>query len=211
MTLNIFDAIFISLYVSIISSIISLILSLVIGFYIAIKKFFFKNMVISIINAFTSIPPVCAGLICYLIVSRSGPLGWLGLLYTPSAMIIAQTIIIMPIMISLIIRNIQEEYPLFEEELYSYGANFLNIFSLLLINKYRIYLTIFIIGFGRAISEYGAAAIVGGSIDQVTRNMTTSISLETAKGNIGFAIQLGIVLIIISFIISIFSNIKFNK
>jgi tungstate transport system permease protein len=177
---------------------------------IAVINIPLKNTLLAIINSLTAIPPVCAGLICYLIVSRSGPLGWMEILYTPIAMTIAQFIIITPIMLSLIIRNVQEEYPLFEEELKSYNAKLSDIIKLLLINKYRIYFTISIIGFGRAISEYGAAVIVGGSIDHVTRNITATIAQETSKGNLYLALQLGIVLIFISFVISFISQIK-NK
>ena len=210
MEVIIFEAIFISLQVSVIATIISLLISLPISFILAIKNFHLKNIVLTIINSLTAIPPVCAGLVCYLIVSRTGPLGWMGILYTPIAMIIAQFIIITPIMISLITRNIQEEYPLFEEELRSYGAKLSDIIKLLLINKYKIYFTISIIGFGRAISEYGAAVIVGGSIDHLTRNITAAIAQETSKGNLLLALQLGMVLIVISFAISFLSQIK-NK
>ena len=205
---QIIEAIFISLHVSIVATIVSFLVSWPLGTIIAIKNFPLKNIILAIVNALTAIPPVCAGLVCYLIVSRSGPLGWMGILYTPIAMMIAQFIIITPIMMSLIIRNIQEEYPLFQEELKSYGAKLDDIMKLLLVNKYNVYFTIMIIGFGRAVSEYGAAAMVGGSIDHVTRNITATIAQETAKGNIYLAIQLGIILIFISFIISCFSQIK---
>lgn len=207
---RIFEAVFISLYVSIFATIISILISLPLGTLLAIKNFPFKNIILATINALTAIPPVCAGLLCYLIVSRSGPLGWMGILYTPIAMMVAQFIIITPIMMSLIIRNIQEEYPLFEEEFKSYGAKFSDIMKLLLVNKYKVYFTIMIIGFGRAVSEYGAAAMVGGSIDHVTRNITATIAQETSKGNLYLALQLGIILISISFIISFLSQIK-NK
>lgn len=207
---KIFEAIYISIYVSLFATIASLLISLPLGAIIGIKKFFFKNFIIAIINSLTAIPPVCAGLICYILVSRTGPFGWMGVLYTPTAMIIAQLIIITPIMTSLIIRNIQEDYPFFKEELHSYGAKLFQIIMLLLINKYKIYFTISIIGFGRAISEYGAAIIVGGSIDHLTRNITATIAQETSKGNIYLALQLGVVLITISFIISFFSQIN-NK
>ena len=132
----------------------------------------------------------------------------MGILYTPQAMMIAQFIIIVPIMMSLIINNLQEEYPLFEEELRSYGARLGNIIKLLLLNKYKIYITIGMIGFGRAISEYGAASIVGGSIDQLTKNMTATIAQETSKGNIYLALKLGIILLTVSFTISFISQIK---
>jgi len=205
-----FEAIFISLYVSIFSTLASLCISLPFGVILAIKKFPLKNIIISIINALTAIPPVCAGLLCYIIISRTGPFGWMGILYTPIAMMVAQFIIITPIMMTLIIRNIQEEYSLFEEELKSYGAKLNDTIKLLLINKHKIYFTISIIGFGRAVSEYGAAVIVGGSIDHLTRNITATIALETSKGNIYLALQLGVVLIAISFVISFINQIN-NK
>ena len=207
---KIFEAIFISLHVSIFATIVSLLFSLPIGVILAVKNFPLKNVILAIVNALTAIPPVCAGLVCYLIVSRSGPLGWMGILYTPTAMMLAQFIIITPIMMSLIIRNIQEEYPLFEEEFKSYGAKLGDIMKLLLVNKYKVYFTIMIIGFGRAVSEYGAAAMVGGSIDHVTKNITATIAQETSKGNLYLALQLGIILISISFALSFLSQIS-NK
>ena len=114
-------------------------------------------------------------------------------------------------MMSLIIRNFQEQYILFEEEFRAYGAQFPDIMKLLIVNNYKIYFTISIVAFGRAISEYGAAAMVGGSIDQVTRNMTTSIARETSQGNFLLALQLGIFLIVISFVISLISQVKIKN
>tara|TARA_B100000965_G_scaffold197006_1_gene164529 strand:+ start:1088 stop:1735 length:648 start_codon:yes stop_codon:yes gene_type:complete len=199
---KIFEAIYISLQVSIISTISAFLLSLFFGYLIAINNFFLKKTIVAFLGALTSIPPVCAGLIVYLLISRSGPLGWMEILYTPSAMIIAQFLIIFPIMITLIINYVEEEYPRFSEELNSYGASKKDLMLLLIINKKSIYMTVLLIGFGRAISEYGAAAIVGGSIDHVTRNMTSMIALETSKGNILIGIILGSILIILSLVIS---------
>ena len=207
---KIYDAIFISLHVSLLSTFFAFTLSIFFGYYLATNNFFLKKTIISFLNSLTSIPPVCAGLIVYILISRSGPLGWMEILYTPSAMIIAQFIIIFPIMVTLIINNIENEYPRFILELRSYGASRRDILMLLITNKKNIYLTILLVGFGRAISEYGAAAIVGGSIDHVTRNMTSMIALETAKGNIMVGILLGSILIsfslIISFCINFFRN-----
>lgn len=208
MELKIFEAIYISLQVSITATLTSLFVSILLSALLTIKKFTFNNIIISIINGLTAIPPVCAGLLCYLLVSRAGPLGWMGILYTPSAMIIAQFIIITPIMTSLITRHFQEEYPLFEEELRSYGASFKDIIKLLIIYKYKIFYMIAVIGFGRAVSEYGAAVIVGGSIDHLTRNITATIAIETSKGNLFLALQLGTILIVFSFLISFFVQIK---
>ena len=199
---KIIDAISISLHVSLISTFFAFFLSILFGYLIATRQFFGKKYIVSILGSLTSIPPVCAGLIVYLIISRQGPLGWMQLLYTPSAMIIAQFIIIFPIMTTLIINYIETEYPQIKEELISYGASQIDILILMLTNQKSIYLTIVLIGFGRAISEYGAAAIVGGSIDHVTRNMTAMIALETAKGNIMVGVILGAILIALSLIIS---------
>lgn len=199
---KIIDAISISLHVSLISTFFAFFLSILFGYLIATRQFFGKKYIVSILGSLTSIPPVCAGLIVYLIISRQGPLGWMQLLYTPSAMIIAQFIIIFPIMTTLIINYIENEYPQIKEELISYGASQIDILILMLTNQKSIYLTIVLIGFGRAISEYGAAAIVGGSIDHVTRNMTAMIAIETAKGNIMVGVILGAILIALSLIIS---------
>ena len=205
---KILEALIISLNVSIFSTLISLLVSLPLGAIIAIKIFYGRSILIACIHALTSIPPVCAGLIVYLIISRSGPLGCTGLLYTPTAMIIAQSLIIIPIMSSLILKNIDQDFKNYKEELITYGASFYVITKLLLLNRYGLYKTIALIGFGRAISEYGAAAIVGGSIDHVTRNITSSIALETSKGNLDVAIGLGGMLILISFTLSFIVNRK---
>lgn len=199
---KILEAITISLHVSIISTLFAFIFSISLGYLIATRTFSLKKYIVSVLGSLTSIPPVCAGLVVYLIISRSGPLGWMELLYTPVAMIIAQFIIIFPIMMTLIINYIESEYPRFREELISYGASQKDILMLLITNNKNVYLTVLLIGFGRAISEYGAAAIVGGSIDHITRNMTSMIALETAKGNIMVGIILGGILISISLIIS---------
>ena len=199
---KVLEAIFISLHVSILSTLFAFLLSIFLGYLIAINKFFLKKTIVAFLASLTSIPPVCAGLIVYLLISRSGPLGWMEILYSPSAMIIAQFFIIFPIMITLIINYIEDEYPRFRQELNSYGASKRDLILLMIINKKSIYLTVLLIGFGRAISEYGAAAIVGGSIDHVTRNMTSMIALETSKGNILVGVVLGLVLISISLAIS---------
>ena len=195
-----------SIKVSIFASVLSLLVSLPLGLLLGSKNFPLKSIISSIISSLTSIPPVCAGLVVYLLVSRSGPLGWMEILYTPSAMILAQSIIVIPIMTTLIKQNIEQEIYRFQDEFQSYGITFFQTLKLLVSNKIRIFLIIFLIGFGRAVSEYGAAAIVGGSIDEVTRNMTAAIAIETAKGNISLAIYLGIVLISISFFISLIIN-----
>ena len=200
------SAIFITLYVSIFSTIISFILSMFFGYILAIYQFKLKKPIIIFLSSMTSIPPVCAGLLVYLLISRSGPLGWMEILYSPLAMILAQIVITFPIMITLIIKNIETDYPIYKEELYSYGASKMDTIFLLISNKLNIYITVILVGFGRAISEYGAAAIVGGSIDHFTRNMTATIALETSKGNVSLGIILGAILISLTLIISIILN-----
>ena len=200
------SAIFITLYVSIFSTIISFILSMFFGYILAIYQFKLKKPIVIFLSSMTSIPPVCAGLLVYLLISRSGPLGWMEILYSPFAMILAQIVITFPIMITLIIRNIETDYPIYKEELLSYGASKKDIIFLLISNKLNIYITVILVGFGRAISEYGAAAIVGGSIDHFTRNMTATIALETSKGNVSLGIILGAILISLTLIISIILN-----
>ena len=200
------SAIFITLYVSIFSTIISFILSMFFGYILAIYQFKLKKSIVIFLSSMTSIPPVCAGLLVYLLISRSGPLGWMEILYSPFAMILAQIVITFPIMITLIIKNIETDYPIYKEELLSYGASKKDIIFLLISNKLNIYITVILVGFGRAISEYGAAAIVGGSIDHFTRNMTATIALETSKGNVSLGIILGAILILLTLIISIILN-----
>lgn len=200
------SAIFITLYVSIFSTIISFIFSMFFGYILAIYQFKLKKPIVIFLSSMTSIPPVCAGLLVYLLISRSGPLGWMEILYSPFAMILAQIVITFPIMITLIIKNIETDYPIYKEELLSYGASKKDIIFLLISNKLNIYITVILVGFGRAISEYGAAAIVGGSIDHFTRNMTATIALETSKGNVSLGIILGAILILLTLIISIILN-----
>ena len=157
-------------------------------------------------NSMMGIPPVVVGLIVYLLVSRSGPLGWLEILYTPYAMILAQVFLILPIIISLSTQIF--------EELHREYKDFFTIFSVppnksvitYITDSKDSLITIFLAGFGRAISEVGAVIIVGGNIDHVTRVMTTTIALETSKGDLPFALALGIILLFISLIINIIAT-----
>ena len=116
------SAVFITIYVSIFSTLIAFFLSMIFGYLIAIYQFQLKKPIVIFLSSLTSIPPVCAGLLVYILISRSGPLGWMEILYSPIAMIIAQIVIIFPIMITLIIKNIEEDYPIYRDELISYGA-----------------------------------------------------------------------------------------
>tara|TARA_A100001011_G_C14273577_1_gene828127 strand:- start:202 stop:909 length:708 start_codon:yes stop_codon:yes gene_type:complete len=195
-----------SLKISVSSLIISSIIGFPIGVILAITRFSGRSILISIFNSMMGIPPVVVGLIVYLLVSRSGPLGWLEILYTPYAMILAQVFLILPIIISLstqIFEELHREYKDFFK-IFSVPPN-KSVITYITDSKDSL-ITIFLAGFGRAISEVGAVIIVGGNIDHVTRVMTTTIALETSKGNLPFALALGIILLFISLIINIIAT-----
>ena len=198
-----FEILLLSMKVSCLSLLLTCLMGLPMGTYLAIKNFWGRDTVLIIFNAMMGLPPVVVGLIVYLLISRSGPFGWLGVLYTPTAMIIAQMILIIPIIVSLtaqIIEEINEEYKdLFKSlVISSYKA----LIACLYDARYSI-LTVILAGFGRAISEVGAVIIVGGNIDHLTRVMTTTIALETSKGNLSLALALGIILLLIALIINL--------
>ena len=198
-----FEILLLSMKVSCLSLLLSCLVGLPIGTYLAIKNFWGRDTILIIFNAMMGLPPVVVGLIVYLLISRSGPFGWLGVLYTPSAMIIAQMILIIPIIVSLtaqIIEEINEEYKdLFKSLVISSQKA---LIACLYDARYSI-LTVILAGFGRAISEVGAVIIVGGNIDHLTRVMTTTIALETSKGNLSLALALGIILLLIALIINL--------
>ena len=197
-----FEILLLSMKVSCLSLLLSCLVGLPVGTYLAIKNFWGRNTILIIFNAMMGLPPVVVGLIVYLLISRSGPFGWLGILYTPTAMIIAQMILIIPIIVSLtaqIIEEINEEYKdLFTSLVVSSNKA---LIACLYDSRYSIF-TVILAGFGRAISEVGAVIIVGGNIDNLTRVMTTTIALETSKGNLSLALALGIILLIIALIIN---------
>ena len=198
-----FEILLLSMKVSCLSLLLSCLVGLPIGTYLAIKNFWGRDTFLIIFNEMMGLPPVVVGLIVYLLISRSGPFGWLGVLYTPTAMIIAQMILIIPIIVSLtaqIIEEINEEYKdLFKSLVISSHKA---LIAYLYDARYSI-LTVILAGFGRAISEVGAVIIVGGNIDHLTRVMTTTIALETSKGNLSLALALGIILLLIALIINL--------
>jgi len=148
-----------------------------------------------VLNALMGLPPVVVGLIAYLILSAAGPLGPLGLLYTPTAMIIAQTILVTPIVAALTRQVVEDLHREYAEQFASLQVGpFDRVVALLWDTRYSL-LTVALAGFGRAVSEVGAVIIVGGNINHVTRMMTTTIALETSKGNLQLALALGVVLL----------------
>jgi tungstate transport system permease protein len=186
-----------SLAVSLSAVLCATLLGLPLGAAIAVTRFPGRQAVIVALNALMGLPPVVVGLLVYLLLSRAGPLGDFGLLFTPSAMVIAQTILILPIIAALARQSIEDAWREYEEQLRSLGAEGFTA-ALTLVWDIRFSLvTAVLAGLGRASAEVGAVMIVGGNIDGVTRVMTTAIALETSKGDLPLALGLGIVLIAI--------------
>jgi tungstate transport system permease protein len=191
------EIVLLSLRVSLSAVAISALLGLPLGAAIAVGRFPGRQTVIVFLNALMGLPPVVVGLLVYLMLSRAGPLGSLGILFTPSAMVIAQSILILPIIAALSRQAIEDAWREYEEQLRSLGARRMNAALTLLWDTRFSLLTTILAGFGRAAAEVGAVMIVGGNIDGVTRVMTTTIALETSKGDLPLALGLGIILIAI--------------
>ena len=196
-----YEVILLSLRVSLIALFISSSVAIIFGYVLALKNFYFKNLLLILINSFMGIPPVVVGLIVYFVFAYGGPLGALNLLYTPTAMIIAQVIIIFPIVASLSHEIFSQNWNQYKDQFRSLNIPFFGIIKILTMNSYFLLITVLLSAFGRAISEVGAVMIVGGNIDHFTRVMTTAISLETRMGNLEYAMALGIVLILLTMVI----------
>ncbi|WP_209504183.1 MULTISPECIES: ABC transporter permease [unclassified Ruegeria] len=184
-----------SLKVSVFAVLVSALIGMPVGAALAVARFPGRRMLIVLMNALMGFPPVVVGLLVYLMLSRSGPLGVLELLYTPTAMIIAQVVLVTPIVTALtrqVVEMLAEEY---SEQLRSLGVSRLASVPVLLWDARLALVTALLAGFGRAIAEVGAVIIVGGNINHVTRVMTTTIALETSKGNLSLALALGAILI----------------
>jgi len=196
------DIIVLSLKVSGTALIIATLVGLPLSAFLGFKKFPLRGLIISILHTFMGLPPVVVGLFVYLLLSRSGPLGFIGLLYTPSAMIIAQTILAFPLVTSLGHSAIVSVDPIIRQASMTLGATPFQV-SLTIIREARYgIMSAFIAAFGRVMAEVGAILIVGGNIAGYTRVMTTTIALETDKGNFELALALGIILLAISLIIN---------
>jgi len=186
-----------SLQVSLSATLIAALIGLPLGALLAVARFRGRGVVLAMLNALMGLPPVLCGLLVYLLLSRSGPLGALGLLFTPGAMVIAQTVLITPILAALarqVLEGLWEEYA---EQLRSFGASPARAVPTLLWDGRFALLTVLLAGFGRASAEVGAVMIVGGNIDGFTRVMTTAIALETSKGDLPIALALGMILMAI--------------
>lgn len=163
--------------------------------FLAVKRFRARRAVIAVLNALMGLPPVVVGLVVYVLLSRSGPLGALGLLFTPAAMIIAQMIVIVPLVASVAHQSLRELWYDYHDLLISLNVTEGQKIRTLLWDARRSLLTAALAGFGRGIGEVGAIMIVGGNIDNATRVLTTAIALETGRGDFALALALGFVLI----------------
>ena len=191
-----------SLRVSLTAVAVAALVGLPLGALLAVARFPGRNAVVVALNALMGLPPVVAGLLIYLLLSRSGPLGPLGLLFTPTAMVVAQAALITPILAALareVLEGLWEEYA---EQLRSFGAGPWRAVPTLLWDGRFALLTVLLAGFGRASAEVGAVMIVGGNIEGFTRVMTTAIALETSKGDLPLALALGIILMAIVVVVN---------
>ena len=192
---DLIEIIALSLRVTLTAVAVSCAIGLPLGALVGAFSFPGRTVASVVLNALMGLPPVVVGLIAYLILSASGPLGPLGLLYTPTAMIIAQTILVTPIVAALTRQVVEDLHREYAEQFSSLQVGpFDRVVALLWDARYSL-LTVALAGFGRAVSEVGAVIIVGGNINHVTRMMTTTIALETSKGNLQLALALGVVLL----------------
>ena len=197
-----YEIILLSFRVSFTALIISSFFALILGYILALYNFFLKNIIIIVFNSLMGIPPVVVGIIVYFLVAKGGPLGVFDLLYSPTAMIIAQIIIIFPIVVSLSHQIFFQNWNQFKDQFQAFNLPLLGVLVILIRYNYFVVITILLSAFGRAISEVGAVMIVAGNIDHYTRVMTTAITLETRMGNLEYAMALGIILILLTTIIS---------
>ena len=195
---DLLEIVLLSLRVSLTALVFASLLGLSAGALLATTRFPGRAAALIVLNALMSLPPVVIGLFVYLSLSRAGPLGWLQLLYTPTAMIIAQVILIAPIIAALSRQVLEDLYGEYREQFQSFSLSRSAAMATLLWDARYSLLTVSLAGFGRAIAEVGAVMIVGGNIDHLTRVMTTAIALETSKGNLPMALALGIVLLLIA-------------
>lgn len=186
-----------SLSVSGTATLLACFFGLLLGAWLGVARFTGRPVVLTVLNTFLAVPSVVVGLVVYLLLSRSGPLGFLGWLFTFQAMVVAQTILVLPVVTALTRQVVEDADAQHGEQLQSLGARTLMRGVLLAWDERYALLTVVIAAFGRAISEVGAVMIVGGNVDGFTRVMTTSIALETSKGDLPLALGLGIVLLLV--------------
>lgn len=186
-----------SLQVSLTALALAALVGLPLGALLAVARFPGRRELVVGLNALMGLPPVVCGLLIYLLLSRSGPLGGLGLLFTPAAMVLAQTVLVAPILAALTRQALEGLWEEYSEQLRSFGAGPLRAVPTLLWDGRFALMTVLLAGFGRAVAEVGAVMMVGGNIEGFTRVMTTAIALETSKGDLPLALALGMVLMAI--------------
>jgi len=196
------EIVVLSLEISLSAVLIATLVALPLGAAVAVFRFPGRGACIVLLNALMGLPPVAVGLFIYLLLSRAGPLGEHGLLYTPAAMVIAQTVLVVPIIAALAQQILSELYGEYEEQLRSLGVSSVRAIPTLLWDGRFSLLIAVLAGFGRASAEVGAVIIVGGNINHLTRVMTTTITLETSKGNLAMALGLGLILILIVILVN---------
>ncbi len=192
---RLFSIVGLSLRVSASACLIAAVLGLFAGAVLAAVKFPGRRVAVWFVNTMLALPPVVVGLVVYLMLSRSGPLGSLGILFTPTAMVVAQTLLLLPLVAALARRLVVDALAEGGEQVRSLGAGPVTGALLMLLHQRHGVLTVALTAFGRAVAEVGAVMIVGGNIDGITRVMTTAIALETSKGDLPLALALGIVLL----------------
>lgn len=192
------EIVLLSLKVSLTATFLACVIGMPLGALLATRGFFGKWLVSVVLNTLMGMPPVVLGLLFYMVLSASGPLGWLQLLYTPGAMIIVQTFLVLPIVTALTKQIIEDAWSEYQPLLQSLGVGKWGSAQTLLWDMRTSLLTVALAGFARAISEVGAVIVVGGNINHLTRVMTTAIALETSKGELALALALGMILLLIA-------------
>ncbi|MGD8976694.1 MAG: ABC transporter permease [Gammaproteobacteria bacterium] len=189
------EIVVLSLEISLTAVLVAALIGLPLGAALALARFPGRHFLVIVLNALMGLPPVVVGLTIYLLLSRAGPLGSMGLLFTPAAMVIAQTVLVVPIIAALARQTVADLHEEYDEHLRAIGSGPVQRMATLLWDgRFRL-LTAILAGFGRAIAEVGAVLIVGGNILHSTRVMTTTIALETSKGNLALALGLGLILV----------------
>jgi len=192
---TLFAIVRLSLAVSLLAVALAALLGMPLGAILALTRFPGRSALVVLLNALMGLPPVVVGLAIYLLLSRSGPLGAMGILFTPAAMVVAQTVLIVPIIAAPTRQTIEDLWAEYRDELYAMDVGPLGRMTTLLWDARFSLLTALLAGFGRAAAEVGAVMIVGGNIDGFSRTMTTAIALETSKGNLPLAMGLGLILV----------------
>jgi tungstate transport system permease protein len=199
---SVFIVVWTSIRISLIAVVLASLFSIPMGLLVALNTFFCKSLLLQILNTLVALPTVVVGLLLYGILSRQGPLGELGLLYTPMAMVIGQCILIIPVIWNLTISAASSADPRLTQTCKALGASIVQQ-GFLFINEVRFaIMAAVVMGFGRAIGEVGIAMMLGGNIEGFTRTMTTAIALETSKGEFEFALALGLVLLLVAFVVN---------